>query len=487
MYDRVRPGPDQKVIGCRWVFVRKRNDKGIVVRHRARLVAKGFQQCPGWDYTEVYNPVVTFTLVRIAFMVLVVLGGWLHNHLDVKCAYLYGTLDKPIHMEVPAGVKGQPGEAWLLKKALYGLHQAGRCWWGTLQEQLLRNGFVPFESCECVYWYERKALVMVYVDDILIFAKDRQTLTDVQRKLTGIFQMTDLGPTTTFLGIQIQENSRLGTVCMNQEPYIRELSRRMDMIPVRGAREPMKVGAVYSRQLLGEATEDLPYPYRSLIGSLLYIARMTRPDLLIAVNTLAKYTSKPTLLAWTHAEHLMNYVRQTCSKSMVLSRRFADGIRGFSDASWGSDVDTSYSVSGLLVLIGNSPIIWRSARQTIIAQSTMEAETMALVEMVKELVWLDEILQELKPVMPKEFGRIEVLIDNESAMFAIKNAVENGSTKHFTRKLRFVRDHYSKGLFSLRHVSTNRNLADALTKPLSASKLDTLTPYLSDCRDSSKF
>ena len=148
---------------------------------------------------------------------------------------------------------------------------------------------------------------------------------------------------------------------------------------------------------------------------------------------------------------------------MVLSRRFADGIRGFSDASWGSDVDTSYSVSGLLVLIGNSPIIWRSARQTIIAQSTMEAETMALVEMVKELVWLDEILQELKPVMPKEFGRIEVLIDNESAMFAIKNAVENGSTKHFTRKLRFVRDHYTKGLFSLRHVPTNSNLADALT------------------------
>ena len=77
-----------------------------------------FQQCPRWDYTEVYNPVVTFTLVRIAFMVCVVLEGWLHNHLDVKCTYLYGTLSKPIHMEVPAGVKGQPGEAWLFKKAL---------------------------------------------------------------------------------------------------------------------------------------------------------------------------------------------------------------------------------------------------------------------------------------------------------------------------------------------------------------------------------
>ena len=110
VYEPVRVQPNQKVIGCRWVFARKRNAQGSVVRHRARLVAKGFQQRPGWDYTEVYNPVVAFTLVRILFMVLVVLGGWLHCHLDVKCAYLYGTSTTQYAWSYPRGWRSN--RAW---------------------------------------------------------------------------------------------------------------------------------------------------------------------------------------------------------------------------------------------------------------------------------------------------------------------------------------------------------------------------------------
>jgi len=148
-----------KPIGCEWVFVQKRNEKGEVTRYKARLVAQGFSQRPGIDFEETYSPVVDASTFRYLISPAVREGLDLRL-MDVVTAYLYGSLENDIYMKLPEGFNlpesynSYSRESYSIKlnKSLYGLKQSGRMWYNRLSEYLIKEGYKNDLICPCIFY-----------------------------------------------------------------------------------------------------------------------------------------------------------------------------------------------------------------------------------------------------------------------------------------------------------------------------------------------
>ncbi|GBN57410.1 Retrovirus-related Pol polyprotein from transposon RE1 [Araneus ventricosus] len=172
VWDLVEPKSNMKVLGCRWVYNIKHDEKNNVKKYKSRLVAQGFKQRPGVDFTDVFAPLVNFDIIKFLFVLLVCILGWNHYQIDVKGAYLYGNLDIPIYMQQPEGfvLKGCEHYVCRLQKSIYGLHQSGRQWNLELSEILFGLGFHQNDLCNGLYT-KSNCILLVYVDDIVVFSK----------------------------------------------------------------------------------------------------------------------------------------------------------------------------------------------------------------------------------------------------------------------------------------------------------------------------
>lgn len=200
---QLKPLPkNAKPIGCRWVFTVKRDEKGDIVRYKARLVAQGFKQVKGETYDETFSPVVNFGIIRFFFTLLVVKEGWSHIQCDIKCAYLYAPLNETIFMTQPPGFVNGNKEMFYCKldKALYGLHQSGRVWFYEINKILIDIGFIKFEWCNCVYSFNFNVVLLLYVDDIVVFGRAKRNIDEAIELLKKYFDLKILGKTKKLLG-----------------------------------------------------------------------------------------------------------------------------------------------------------------------------------------------------------------------------------------------------------------------------------------------
>ncbi|GBM41317.1 Retrovirus-related Pol polyprotein from transposon RE1 [Araneus ventricosus] len=172
VWDPFEPKSNMKVLGCRWVYNIKHDEKNNVKKYKSRLVAQGFKQRPGVDFTDVFAPLVNFDIIKFLFVLLVCISRWNHAQVDVKGAYLYGNLDVPIYMQQPEGFveKGCDHYVCRLHKSIYGLHQSGRQWNIELNEILFGLGFHQNELCNGLYT-KSNCILLVYLDDIVVFSK----------------------------------------------------------------------------------------------------------------------------------------------------------------------------------------------------------------------------------------------------------------------------------------------------------------------------
>ena len=205
----------RRIVGCKWVFKTKRDQDGAISKHKARIVAKGYSQVPGQDFEETYSPVARLTSLRI-FFTIVATEDLATGQVDVISAFLNGELTVPIYMEIPLGYRATNRKANCVKllKALYGLKQAGRTWWEALDKQLAKLGF---ERCAQDWGvYVRKgskpAYLVVYVDDMLVAAKDQATVDDIKRELARRWEMTDAGEVTFMLRLRVSRDTKERTI-----------------------------------------------------------------------------------------------------------------------------------------------------------------------------------------------------------------------------------------------------------------------------------
>ncbi|KFD60150.1 hypothetical protein M514_27678 [Trichuris suis] len=275
----------KKPISCKWVFKAKLDSQGRVQTYKARLVARGFSQKYGEDYDETFAPVVKHDTIRVLFAVAAARG--LHvRHLDVKCAYLNGKLEEELYMEQPQGFveAGKESKVLLLKKSIYGLRQSARCWNRKATEALSQLGFVPSQADQCLFTRKEKdgesTYVLLYVDDLLVAGSSEKLTRKVGEQVNAHFQTKDLGGVVHYLGIEVKREED-GSFLLCQKGKIAEMLKEHGMLEPKPATTPMETG--YLNSLL-DKSKTLPNNkrYRQAIGSLLYLATVSRPDIAMA-------------------------------------------------------------------------------------------------------------------------------------------------------------------------------------------------------------
>src|SRR6266480_778413 len=247
---------DRKLVTCKWCFEFKRDVTGKIIRHKARLVARGVSQRPGIDYFETFAPVAEFTTLRILLM-LAAAADWEIHQMDVKTAFLYGDLEAEIYMELPEGIGIDNKDlVCRLHKSLYGLKQAPRIWNQKLHAFLTSKNLklVRTEADHSLY-VGNDLVIAVYVDDLKIAARGNSLMEQVKVSLAKEFEMKDLGEINHYLGMQIIRDREARTIHINQRAYVSAIIKRAGMENCNAVQTPM----IFGQKLeLGKAQNPLP-------------------------------------------------------------------------------------------------------------------------------------------------------------------------------------------------------------------------------------
>src|SRR3954470_22619925 len=259
------------IIRTKWVFRNKLSEKGEVVRNKVRLVAQGYSQQEGIDYTETIAPVA-----RLESMRLLISFTTQHNitlyQMDVKSAFLNGYIHEEVYVHQPPGFEDSmsPNHVFKLKKSLYGLKQAPRAWYERLSSFLLDNGFTRGKvdtTLFCKTFKKDILICQIYVDDI-IFGTSNATLgKEFSKSMQAEFEMSMMGELKYFLGIQF--NQTFDGTYVHQTKYVKELLKKFNLSERKEAKTPMHPTCVLGKDEVSKKVDQ--NLYRGMIGSLLYL------------------------------------------------------------------------------------------------------------------------------------------------------------------------------------------------------------------------
>ncbi|GMF31991.1 unnamed protein product [Phytophthora fragariaefolia] len=196
-------GTDIRPIGCRWVFAKKRDENGRVIRYKARLVAKGLKKKFGVDFFETYSPVANMNSIRVVLAVCVA-DAYVMEQLDADTAFLSSDLVDRVYMEVPFGIENARNYVCRLDKAIYGFKQAANAWNKTIHRVFLKNGFKSCGADQCVY----------------------VKFQEVKEALKAAFKMKELGPAKFILGMEVDHDQNAGTLMIKRTRYIDDVAER---------------------------------------------------------------------------------------------------------------------------------------------------------------------------------------------------------------------------------------------------------------------
>ncbi|KAK1612436.1 hypothetical protein QYE76_036109 [Lolium multiflorum] len=443
-----------KPVGCKWVFKKKLRPDGTIEKYKARLVAKA-----------------RLTTIRV-LLSLAASHGLLVHQMDVKTAFLNGELEEEIYMEQPDGfvVDGQEGKVCKLLKSLYGLKQAPKQWHEKFERTLTAEGFVVNEADKCVYYRHgggEGVILCLYVDDILIFGTSLTVIKEVKEFLSHCFEMKDLEVADVILNIKLLKDDD-GGITLLQSHYVEKILSRFGYSDCKSSPTPYDPSVII-RKNKRVARDQLRYS--QIIGSLMYLASATRPDISFAVSKLSRFVSRPGDVHWHALERVLRYLKGTASYGIHYTG-YPRVLEGYSDANWISDADETKATSGYLFTLGGGAVSWKSCKQTIITRSTMEAELTALDTATVEAEWLRELLMDL-PVVEKPIPAIPMNCDNQTVIIKVNSSKDNmKSSRHVKRRLKTVRKMRNSGVIALDYIHTSRNLADPFTKGLSRNVIE---------------
>jgi Reverse transcriptase (RNA-dependent DNA polymerase) len=442
--------------------------RATIERYKARLVAKGYQQVEGVDFDEVYAPVSKHATLRTLLAIAAKENLELHQ-LDIKTAFLNGELEETIYMAQPPGYEeGGAATVCRLKKAIYGLRQAPRAWHTRLKKELEEMGFQMAEA-DPGLWVLRQpdgtaVYILVYVDDMLIAAKDMEDVEHTKKLLCDAFDARDLGEAKLFLGMEIIRNREEKTIKLVQQKTAEDLVSKFGLADAKPTAVPMSTATKLSREG-DEPLDTSVYPYSELVGALLYLATCTRPDIAQAVGALARYMSSPQKQHWEAAKKLLRYVHGTTDFGVHFGE--AEGLQGYCDSDYAGELDTRRSTSGFVFTLHGGAVSWSSRLQPTVAVSTTEAEYMAAGYAVKEGLWLRTLLRDFG----MDVGPVRIMCDNQGAIKLMKHAIASMRSKHIDVIHHFVRERVARGEVAFEYCRSEDMAADCLTKPLSESKL----------------
>ena len=356
---------NRKTIKCRWTYVFKSNGC-----YKARLVVKGYTQVQGIDYEGTFSPVARYKSIRY-LLVHATLQDWEIKAMDVKLAYLHGVLEEEIYMEQPEGfvAKGEEDKVCKLVHSLYGLKQAGRVWNRTFAPTIKRKlGFNTIHSDVGVYILHRHhkrgdsemdVILILYVDDLLLLGEDLSKIQDIRCQLGKLYQMKHLRPTSSYLGIRITRDRNTRAIWINQQAYIENALKRFKLLDANSTNTPLPAGIHLEKSEEPTALDTKTY-YQQIIGTLIYAAISTRPDIAFAAMRLSRFNNNPTMEHIKYAKYVLHYLKGTKELKIKYDGSSDARLIGYSDSDWGENRDDCHSTSGHIFLMANGAISWAS-------------------------------------------------------------------------------------------------------------------------------
>ncbi|GJV57947.1 putative ribonuclease H-like domain-containing protein [Tanacetum coccineum] len=329
----------KRAIGTKWIFRNKKDERGIVIRNKARLVAQGYTQEEGIDYDEVFAPVARIEAIRL-FLAYASFMGFMVYQMDVKSAFLYGQIEEEVYVCQPLGFEDPdyPDKVYKVVKALYGLHQAPRAWYETLAKYLLDNGFHRGKIDQTLFIKKQKGdilLVQVYVDDIIFGSTKKELCLEFEKLMHDKFQMSSMGELTFFLGLQVKQKEDGIFIC--RDKYVTDILKKFGFQDVRTASTPMDTEKPLLKDSDGDDVDV--HLYRSMIGSLMYLTS-SRPDIMFAVCACARFQVTPKVSHSHAVKRIFRYLKGKPKLGLWYPRDSPFDLVAYSDSDYtGASLD----------------------------------------------------------------------------------------------------------------------------------------------------
>ena len=459
--------PKNRPLGTKLVLKIKRLPDGSIDKYKARLTVQGFLQRYGIDYTKTRSPVTQLATIKM-LIAQALRKGRKCKLVDFAGAFLYPFLKEELYITAP-NLLGKGDVILKLIKSLYGLKQASREWFLALRDALLAIGFIqmPQEVDECLFYHASLDIwIAAYVDDSFVSYVDEDSLSSVLDQLKAKnFEFSTVEELNKGLGLQITRTDDY--VFVNQPNYIRFI---MDEFNIPAINKPTPIVKWFDPRHDDEKpfTPDEKTRFQSLLGALSHLARMTRPEALLAVFHIATFTGDP---CQRHYNGLVRIAQHLATDPMRGIRFTKDAPlwEFYCDSDWAGCPTTRRSTEGYIIKFMGGPLIAVSRRQRNVTKSSCEAEYCTFADCAADIIWA----KSLAAAFNCEFPEPAILrCDNQTAIAMAEGEVALKRTKHIDAfrkhvgvKYHWIRELVDFGIISLAHVSGLENHADILTKP----------------------
>lgn len=454
-----RPKHKVKIVRGMWVFSVKYAPDLSIDRMKARWVLKGCMLEN--DNLDTYAPVLRSSSFNILLSLAVNLNLQIYQ-LDVKTAFLNGVLKEEIYTVQPDGFIDEHHPDWVYKlnKAVYGLPQSAKVWFEFIRDLLIKYGLKQLFSDECIFVSDDlKLIIGLYVDDFSVLARSLALFEDFKKFLKKHVTITDKGLMKYCLGINVRQmNSK---ILINQSTAINQLLNDLDMTNCNGVPTPMCENLDLESESAEFGDRTL---YRRIVGSLLYIALKSRPDICYAITRLCRFVSCPMTKHFEASKHIIRYLKSTVNYSLKFVKSEAN-IKSYSDANWARDLINGKSISGNLVYLYGNLVFWQSKKQNYVALSTCESELLSVRESTSFVMYLRNMMHELD--LTECLSKPSIIQnDNESTVTTVNEGGQFLRNKHYVIRANFIKDYINKNQISVSYLSGKSMPADGLTKPL---------------------
>jgi hypothetical protein len=488
-FEIVTPPMGCNIVSSKWVFATKFNTDGSLDKLKARLVARGFSQKFGVDYEYTFAPTLRHDTLRIFFALVAIQDLECHS-VDVNNAFTESFLKEDIYMKVPPGMTVPTGQCLKVCRSLYGLKQAARDWNEKCTLELQKLGFVQSDADPCLLTHpDENLILLVYVDDILIASKQIENINWFKTEFAKVFKIKDLGEVKKILGVQVIRDRKKRIVKLDQAHYIREILSMYSMQQDKARKTSTPMNGYDSIRPAEQADLRTDQKgYQTLIGKLMYLAILTRPDISFALGRLSQYLGDPAEFHMSAARHILKYLRSTQDQGLVFNGMNQRGLIGYSDSDFASTRSDRLSILGNVFMVADGPVSWMSKKQKSVATSTMDAEYMAMCAAAKQSQWIALTLRDMgsahligqsafQPTLKQKMKYMiasPVLIkgDNQAALGLVRDAQISDRSKHIDVAYHYQRDLLKKNRLRVEFVGTNDMVADGLTKPLNKTPFE---------------
>ncbi|GJU33861.1 putative ribonuclease H-like domain-containing protein [Tanacetum coccineum] len=432
----------KRAIGTKWVHKNKKDERGIVIKNKARLVAQGYTQEEGIDYDEVFALVARIEAIRL-FLAYALFKDFVVYQMGVKSAFMYGKIEEEFYVCQPPGFEDPEfsDKVYKVEKALYSIQQAPRAWF---------KGDI--------------LLVQVY-DDIIFGSIRKERCTEFEKIMHKKFQMSSMGELTFFLGLQVTQKD--DGIFISQDKYVDEILKKFGFSTVKTASTPMET---LKPLMKDENAKDVDvHLYRSMIGSLMYLTSL-RPDIMFFVCACARFQVTPKVLHLHAVKRIFRYLKGQPKLSLWYPKDSPFVLEAYTDSDYaGASLDRK-STTGGCQFLGSRLISWQCKKQIVVANSTTEAKYVAASNCGGQVLWIQNQLLDYG----YNFMNIKIFINSESTICNVKNLVFHSKTKHIEIRHHFIRDSNEKKLIQMIKIHTDQNVANLLTKAFDVSRFQYL-------------